>query len=850
MPQLYLDGNDWKLAHLLPSEPLWRKVWEEQWAPEKWPPSGFAIQAAVPGDVISDALEARLIPEPYRDLNSRCCEWLSERDWVYRKEFSLGEEWRSSLVRLRFDGVDYSCRVYLNGEFLGDHEGMFTPFEFPVSHLLRYDAPNQLTVIVRHMPPVDEVQGQVGYTREARVWKARFAYNWDWCTRLVPLGIWQSVMLLGTKEAWIEDVWARPLVDVASQRKTKARIEVHTRLAAQKTGLGPWRVQVGLEDPSGKVLAGQEQVVQLVTEASQQSCTFEVPDPKLWYPNGMGEQPLYRVRVQLFSPEGQISDSREVLCGLRSLRFIANENAAPDALPYTLEVNGRRTFVKGWNWVPIDHMYGRVQLERYTRLVDLAAHAHCNLLRVWGGGLLEREEFYDLCDRKGILLWQEFMHSSSGMQNAPPEDEAYLCYIDKQARSMVRQRRNHASLAIWCGGNELMHDDFTPLDDRHPALDRLKSVVRELDPDRLWLPTSASGPVAGAELKYAGTGKMHDVHGPWQYSDAEAYYGHYNTIDPLYHSEFGVEGATNLSTLRRFVSPEFEFPPDASNPVWVHHGSWWIHREKLEKLFGPLTDIETFVRASQWMQAEGLRYAIEANRRRKWHCSGVSPWQLNEAFPNTACTSAVDYLGMPKPAYWWVRRSYEPVHISLQYPRLAWKPGQKWQGELWVSNSLGAFVGCKWQARVFELSGKPLAAFEGKVDVADNSAALVSSLEMPLAQDAQLWLVFLTLSSASGEVLSKNDYVFSSSELPVQPLLEAPETTVEVSQSQGQLHLRNASQVPALFVCLEAETCAELLAQDNYFCLAPQEERCLSLASTARVSVHGWNTCQATIANL
>ncbi len=835
--QMVLDGSDWLLAPLLPHEFWWRQAWKESWSPQGCPPWGKWIRATVPGDVIADTLDAGLIPHPYADLNSLACEWLSERDWVYRKVFTIPGEWNGTHIRLRFGGVDYRCEVYLNEKLLGEHEGMFTPFEFDVSSLLRFGGENCLVVLVHHKPPVDVVQGQIGWTSRARLWKSRFAYDWDWCTRLVPLGIWQSVRLLATDGAWVEDVWVRPKVE-----GERALVSVRTQVRGLPSAGDGWTLQVRLLDPEGNMVGEAQCPVNLNgNQPTVQDALLEVRQPCLWYPNGMGEQPLYRAQVQLTRGEST-SDEREVFFGIRTVRAVPNEGAPADALPYTLEVNGRRVFVKGWNWAPHEQMYGRPQPERYERLLTLAKHAHCNLLRVWGGGLLEREEFYNLCDRLGIMVWQEFMHSSSGIQNAPPEDEAYLRYIEEQARQMIPLRRNHPSLVIWCGGNELMDDQFVPLTDEHPALRTLKAVVQELDPDRIWLPTSASGPVEGASAELAGTGKMHDVHGPWLYLGAEEHYRFYNAIDPLYHSEFGVEGTANLSIFDRFISPEHRFPPDASNPVWLHHGSWWIHRDKLESLFGCIDDLPTFIRASQWMQAEGLRYAIESNRRRKWHCSGVSPWQFNEPFPNTACTNVVDYLGQPKPAYWWARRAYEPLHVSLKYDRLTWKPGEMWHAEVWANNSTAREVRAMWSAQMVSLDGRVLARFGNGVDLLPDSAVCAGAVGHPLPDEPGVWMLLVCLHDGRGGLLSYNEYLFSTAQPPFRPLLHAPRTSLRIWHRGEHVGVRNVGEAVALFVRFLPDEGQWLTCEDDYFCLMPGETRVVQLIGRGAVRVEAWNS--------
>ncbi|MDW8104358.1 MAG: glycoside hydrolase family 2 TIM barrel-domain containing protein [Armatimonadota bacterium] len=835
--QLCLDGNDWSLVPLLPHEFWWRQAWKESWSPKGCPPWGEWIRACVPGDVIADALDAGLIPHPYKDLNSLACEWLSERDWVYRKQFRVPEEWQGKHVRLRFDGVDDACEVYLNERLLGKHEGMFLPFEFDVTEHLRFGEANSLTVLVEHMPPVDVVQGQIGWTSRARRWKARFAYDWDWCTRLVPLGIWQSVSLLASDGVWVEDVWVRPRPE-GEGAQVEARIQLHSVLPEASE----WSLQLCVISPEGDFVAYQNEPVYLQAGARMEYvATLGIPSPQLWYPHDMGEQPLYRLRATL-AQEGNVSVVREVTFGIRTVRAVANKDAPPDALPYTLEVNGKSLFVKGWNWVPHEQMYGRVRLERYERLLKLAREAGCNLLRVWGGGLLEREEFYNLCDRLGILVWQEFPLSSSGIQNAPPEDEEYLQYIEAQARQMVPLRRNHPSLVLWCGGNELMDDQYVPLTDAHPALARLKSVVQELDPERLWLPTSASGPVEGASAELAGTSKMHDVHGPWVYLGAEEHYRFYNTIDPLYHSEFGVEGAANLPIFERFISPEYWFPPDATNRVWLHHGSWWTHREKLEALFGRIEDLETFIRASQWMQAEGLRYAIESHRRRQGRCSGVSPWQFNEPYPNTACTNVVDYLGQPKPAYWWARRAYQPVHVSLRYEKLTWQPGEEWQAEVWVHGADKPIRHALWAVCLNALDGRELARAEGAIENLSAGASCVAQIRLPLPQEAGVWVMVACLYNRRGGVLSCNEYLFSTAQPPMQPLLHAPPATLRVWHRRQHVGIKNIGETVALLVQLTPQDGQWLHLEDNYFCLLPGEARVLDVEGRGTVVTRAWNS--------
>jgi len=844
--ELLLDGLDWQVTPLVPFQGDSGSVLQETWEPD--PPSaptGHWIPATVPGDVLADAFDAGLVPDPNVDMNSRACEWVAQRDWLYRTRFTVPDSFHGKNLRLLFEGVDHECRVVLNGHVLGTHQGMMLPFEFDVSEHLRIPETNTLTILVRHAPPVDEVMGQIGWTSRARTWKARFAYGWDWCTRLLTVGIWKSVRLVATGPAWIDDVWVRPGVNIEGN-KTQGHAEVRIRFRSNgdQEHADASTVHARLLDPEGARLADASAPVSFNSDSTAEACLdFHAASPRLWYPNGLGDQPLYRVNVEVHSASGEVSDRRSATFGFRDIVLEPNDDAPKDALPYTLVVNGKRLFIKGWNWVPHEHRYGRVQHERYRRLLDLARHAHCNLLRVWGGGFIERTEFYDLCDRFGLLVWQEFPLSSSGIDNEPPRDDAYLHSIEDQARQLVPLRRNHPSLAIWCGGNELMSEGNVPLDNTHPALARLKSVVRELDPGRSWIPTSASGPAAWPHSAPAGAGRLHDVHGPWQYQGPVEQYILFNRIDPLMHGEFGVEGAANLTTLKRFVSTEHQFPPDASNPLWVHRASWWLHREKLEAMFGLFEDIESFVRASQWMQAEGLRYAIESHRRRMGRCSMVMPWQLNEAFPNTACTNAVDYDGLPKPAYWWIRRAYEPIHVSLKYDRVVWDPGVEWSGEVWVSNDGEGREDLRCEAVMLSMAGESLGTWALPATTPGSRSMAIGTLRMALPATPGVFVLFLTLVDAAGEPLSRNEYLFSSATPPFQPCRTAPPARLLARRDADALLLENAGSVPALLISLEEEiqTLASVPPMDNYFCMRPGERRRVGSVGESVRRAAAWN---------
>ena len=493
---------------------------------------------------------------------------------------------------------------------------------------------------------------------------------------------------------------------------------------------------------------------------------LRVDDPELWWPNGLGDQRLY--------------DVAGVRVGFRTVELDGHR----------LRVNGAEVPIRGWNWVPLDALYGVPRPEKLAHLLGLAATSGANLLRVWGGGLIETDELYDACDRLGLLVWQEFVQSSSGIESVPSADPEFVETMRADARQIVPRLRRHPCLAVWCGGNELDGDDSTPV------LAALREVVHELDPGRAWLPTSPLGEA--------------DVHGPWEHQGLRAHNEHYDSRSSRLHSEFGVEGMTNRRVLEATIDEEHRWPAGRANPVYEHRGAWWNNAPLVQASFGGgIDDLETLRRCSQWLQYEGLRYAVEATLRRG---AGTIPWQLNEPFPNAWCTCAVDHRGDPKPAYWGVRRAYGGAP-SARFATSAW--GGLGEARATVTGP----------ARFVDLDGTVVAeAAEGE-------------LAAPL--DAFAHDVFLL-------DLGANRYAMTRTE-DLAPLLELPRATIAVERTpRNKLLLGNVGPVAALGLVLEDERPYDapgwVTFSDNVLDLLPGETRELELGgAVGALHVEGWN---------
>ncbi|TCC52365.1 hypothetical protein E0H75_00830 [Kribbella capetownensis] len=785
-----LDRAAWRVRGFLGDEWQHHRVWGSLREPDAW------MQARVPGSVVDDLWNAGVVPDPYVGLNTRAIEWVPDRHWVYRHEFRMFPPTADRRAWLCLDGVDHSGVVYLDGQELGRVDGMFVAARFDVTELLLASTDHVLVVVVE---PVPVSEPQVGHTAKVRVHKSRMTYGWDFCPRLVHQGIWQSVYVEVTGPVVLGDIDVR-----TSFIDGDAVVTV------------PGASALALLEADGEVVASGNQ-------------RLTVPDPRRWWPNGYGSPYLYHLVVTAYA-DGTVSDRRELDIGLRELRFHRAEGAGEDAAPYGIEVNGQRIFGKGWNWVPIDLSYGVPRPDRLEHLLDLAADAGVNLLRVWGGGLIETPEFYAACDRRGLLVWQEFAQSSSGISSTPADDDAFVSMMRAQAEQIVPRLRSHPSLAIWGGGNELQAGEGEPLDDRTPVLAALADVVQRLDPERLWLSTSPTGPafLNRLDLIQQAPDDQHDVHGPWEHQGLRDHYALYDAGTAHLLSEFGVEGLTMPRTLAQVV-PELERRlPTRGRPVWDHLGRWWNNESLVQASFGGrVADLTTMGLASQFLQRDGLSYAVEAHRRRAPRCVGTLPWQFNEPYPNAWCTSAITHAGEPKPAYFGVAAAYRPVLVGAICSRQSWAGHPEVRLPLWALSER-PLVDATLTARLVSYSGDDLAVLTVQDISLGPVAAAVGELRAPTPAGA--FIVDLRLTA--GEVDITRRYLLSGAD-DLSELLDA-QTTLDVSSHGSDLTIRHMAGPVAPFIRIRddrplRDSPGWLRPSDSGFILLPGEERVITL---------------------
>lgn len=604
-----------------------------------------AIPAKVPGSVQWSLRNAGLIPDWNVGLNYRECEWVENRHWIYETTIPNGWLEPGKTVRLNCRGLDYRGCVTLNGALVAEFRGSLVPWVFDLTPHLQ-ESSNVLRIVFETPP---RWLGQFGYTSRMKEWKTRFYYTWDWTARLVQTGIWDSICIEVTDG---REITSFRCVTDADPNSSTGLLEMRGRVSASEGDA----VRLTLER-DGKTLRSEEMSAD---RFNSEPVAWRDIAVDLWWPNLEGDRPLYTVRCELLSSAGEVLDSASRRVGFRSVTWAPCEGAAPEADPWICVVNGRPVFLQGANWVPPATNFADVDHGDYRRLLELYKDLGANILRIWGGAILERECFYDMCDELGLMVWQEFPLSSSGVDNWPPEDEQSVDEVAAIAQTYIERRQHHPSLILWCGGNELLGSldggktgGEKPCDCTHPMLHRLRELVRSEDPGRRFLATSPSGPRAHGDPANAGKGLHWDVHGPWKAEGDldEGWTDYWSKLDALFCSETGSPGASSVEIIQRSAGDLDPMPGNPSNPLWRRTSIWWIEWHVFEREMGrePETLAE-YVEWSQARQAKALSIAAKSCKDRFPGCGGFIIWMGHDCFPCTANTAIIDFDCNPKPA--------------------------------------------------------------------------------------------------------------------------------------------------------------------------------------------------------
>lgn len=853
------------------------------------------IPACVPGNIQAD-LEAahELKPLWYGAGDPRLAD-VAQKDWWYRRDFEVPDNYAGARLKLIFDGVDYACDVWLNGRHLGANAGMFRRFGFDVAGIIKPGETNHLALRIERIPeelvhilaasdgamsgggenypqewgPDFFVVG-INQTRQLlKGLKSPTNYGWDWGVNVYTLGIWQHARLEASGDARIE--WLRvatALTDDLRRAAVRVKLEIdslsamNAQVSARIEGHG-----AALESLATVALAPGENEVDIA---------LELIEPALWWPNGQGDQPLYRLEARLLGADGELQDQRSTRFGVRDIRWEQVAGAPADFInPYQLVINGRPVRMIGSNILPPDLLFGRMD-ERGPRLIRLAQQAGMNTLRVWGGGVFPSEAMLDLADELGIMLSQEFPMSSC----RPETDAVFLANLEATISQLVKRYRNHACIIEWSGGNEM----WWYQGDDHAALHLLERIVAEND-DRLF---RATCPIQGAR------------HSPWHY-DPETHYRHYNDEELLdtgwrrgenkmmRYGEFGCHSLAHVEVWQREIPPADHWPAyDEDKAVLIRKNlaqavftkEHWLLKSILDSLFGPIATLEALVKAGQYLGAHGLRYAVDALRRRGARIGGITTWVFNEPWPNGGGPYLVDYDGRPLMIYDFQIQALAPISLSLKHASNLYDPAAGLDAELWlVSDAPSPTPDLRWRWLLRDAAGRVLARDEGGASIEPLQALHLGAVRSGSLDEETAGLLFveLQLHSSDGDLLCERLHILGSSAAPA-PLAglisdTAPglaRTALEVTdyrhhQASGrerlQIELTNEGDMTALFCqphpALSYRTDIDI--DNNLAFIPPGESRVINIsaptASDEELSltqtgwrISCWNAADLTIA--
>lgn len=599
------------------------------------------VPAQVPGSVQAALRQAGILPDWTVATQSRACEWAEHRHWMFRTV--IPDEWLdgSSHFRLECDGLDYTGWVYLNSREVGPFHGTHLPHCFDLTPLLQ-ESGNELEIVF-DLPP--RWLGQFGYTSQMTEWKTRFNYTWDWCPRLVQTGIWDSIRLVRVAVAELAGVRCTTDADLTSGT---GALQVSGNVAGEAS-----TVRVALKDGETTIRAAEYCI-----EDFNRGIRWADLPVDLWWPNLAGAQPLYSLSCSLLDDRGREIDRLIRRVGFKHVEWLPCEGAPAEADPWLCVVNGRPVFLQGVNFPPLQANYADLTRDDYARRLRQYADLGLNLFRINACQFLERTWFYDLCDEMGLMVWQEFPLTSSGLENWPPEDDASLDALADIAASFITRRQHHVSLLLWSGGNEQMGDlegrktgMGKPCDLHHPMLARLREVVASLDPHRRYIPTSPCGPRASASPDDFGKGLHWAVHGGYALCTPEEAERYWADDDALFRAEVYCPGASSADLIERYAGPCAPFPAHPGNPYWTRLTPWWNDWNRLAALHGrEPADLQEYVVWSQAHQARMIAGEMRASKARFPRCGGVLMWSGHDTFPLTINTSLIDFEGNLKPA--------------------------------------------------------------------------------------------------------------------------------------------------------------------------------------------------------
>ncbi len=652
-------------TEVLTSDWKFRKAGDSVWLP-----------ATVPGCVHTDLIDNKLIPDPFFRKNELKVKWVENTDWEYKTSFNVSAETAAfTNIDLEFGGLDTYADVYLNDSLILNADNMFISWTIPVKKLVKqgentlrvyfHSAVNVGMEKLKKVPYVIMAANELATENErSNVFtrKAPFHYGWDWGPRLVTCGIWKPIQITGWNKQKMENLYVKPIQISEDKASYKAIVELDSELQPA-TNFELW-----IDGVKSNVVIDKA----VLQNKNRVAIDFAIENPEFWWTNGLGGQKLYSVEVRMIDGN-QITQKLNTRIGVRTLELVREKDSIGNTFYFKL--NGVPVFMKGSNYIPSDIFTTRNTLSNYKRVVNDAVNANMNMLRVWGGAIYENDEFYDLLDENGILAWNDFMFSC----NMQPNDSMHLENIRKEAEYNVKRLRNHPSIALWCGNNENLrawNDWGWPEKVTKEQAAELWSVyekifyrilpdaVAEYHPEITYWPSSPQ-----AENNRPSNYKSGDEH-DWRIWFGDVPFSTYAEKISRFVSEYGLQSFPEMKTIRAFAndsdlhyrSSVMEHRQRSLMP-WISadfNGNEMI-KTYIARYYKVPDNFEDFVYVSQLMQAEGVKFAVEAHRGNMPYTMGTLYWQINDCWP-TMSWASVDYFGRWKALHYVVKKAYQSVY--------------------------------------------------------------------------------------------------------------------------------------------------------------------------------------------
>ena len=615
--------------------------------------------ASVPGNIFTDLLEHKMIPDPFIKTNEEKVQWVSKKDWEYKTTFSINEDaLLKENINISFEGLDTYAKIYLNDQLIATTTNAFRTYNIDVKKHLKAD--NTIKIVFTNTDKIETVkeknnpyqlpEGKRVYTR-----KAQFQYGWDWGPKMNTSGIWKNISLKAWNDLKFDDIFIKQKNITTNNASLEIEITIESK---------------------------EEKNVMIVTSADKQTFTnhlklakgkntysipFDIKNPKLWWTHNLGNPHLYEFDFKLIE-NSLIKDELSIKKGIRTIKLISKKDSVGES--FYFELNGKPVYMKGANYIPQNSFQNKVTDNHYKKLLSDVVDSNMNMLRIWGGGIYENDIFYDICDEKGILIWQDFMFACA----MHPGDKEFLSNVKQEAEDQVKRLRNHSSIALWCGNNENAEgwnrwgwqDGRTETEKKEIWNDYLAvfdsilpKTVAKYSETNYW----ESSPKFGrGNPKYEYEGDAHDW---WVWHDARPF-EHFQKQVPRFMSEFGFQSFPSYETIKYInQKEEIDLKTDGIKSHQKHIRGFQLIDEYMKRDYNIPTSDEDYAYVSQLLQAKGIVMGIEAHRRAKPYNMGTLYWQLNDCWPAISWSS-IDYFGNWKALQYKAKKAFENVLITYK----------------------------------------------------------------------------------------------------------------------------------------------------------------------------------------